>query len=270
MVDEELELANSARMYDYLLGGAQNFAADREAVHAALARFPSMARSAQANRAFLRRVVRYCYRELGIRQFLDLGSGVPTVGNVHEIAQALDPTGRVVYVDHEPVAVAHARRLLADTPGVEILQADLTDPAMVYASPEAAILDLTEPVAVLLLSVLHFVPEDRDPGGAIRAYLERLVPGSAVAISHISDDQPTEADAAPHREVARVFAQTASPAYLRDRTQIGALFAGHPLVAPGLVDANDWHPDPSRRFDAGAPAEHPDRCGYYAGLAVIG
>ena len=195
VVDEGIGLANSARMYDYLLGGAQNFAVDREAVHAALARFPHLARSAQANRAFLRRVVRYCLTELGITQFLDLGSGVPTVGNVHEVAHALDPTARLVYVDHEPVAVAVARRLLADTHTVAVLQADLTDPATVLASAEVAdTLDLTAPVAVLVLSVLRFVPDTANPAGAIATYLDALAPGSALALSHISDDQPTEAE----------------------------------------------------------------------------
>ena len=163
MDDDDADTPNAARMYDWYLGGAANFAVDREYAQRALDRFPHTARSAQANRSFLRRAVTWCV-EQGIDQFLDLGSGIPTVGNVHAVARALDPAVRVVYVDHEPVAAAHGRDLLAGTAGVAFAEADLCDPAAVLASPQVReTLDFRRPVAILLIAVLHFIADDEDP-----------------------------------------------------------------------------------------------------------
>jgi hypothetical protein len=276
--DPELgDVPNAARMYDYYLGGAANFAVDREFAQRALERFPHTAHSAQANRSFLRRAVRWCV-QAGIDQFLDLGSGVPTVGNVHEVARELDPAARVVYVDVEPVAVSHARALLGDTTGVAVAHADLRDPVAVLGSPQVREnLDLTRPVAMLLVAVLHFVADADDPAAIVAAYTAAAAPGSALVISHVSDDQPTEADAAPHRAVAEVYRNTTTPAYLRDRNQIRALFGEARLIDPGLVDATCWYPSPpGARSDEPSPrAEGPDhsnprRCGFYGGLAQIG
>lgn len=262
MVDDEVSVPNAARMYDWYLGGSQNFAVDRELGARVLERFPHAARCAQANRAFLRRAVRWCV-EQGITQFLDLGAGIPTVGNVHEVARALAPDAAVVYVDNEAVAAAHARELLDATEGVAVAQVDLCEPDTVLAS--AAVqdtLDLTRPIAVLFVAVFHFVGDDADPVGLVSRYREALAPGSVVVISHVSDDQPTEAEAAPHRAVAEVYRHTSTPAHLRDRQAIEALFAGAALVEPGLVDATAWRPD--------SAAGTVERCGFYAGLARIG
>lgn len=262
-IDGELELdrPNAARMYDYYLGGTQNFPLDREYAERALARFPHAARTAQANRAFLARAVRYCVTT-GIRQFLDLGSGIPTVGCVHQVAHRLDRHARIAYVDREPVAVAHSRMLLADAPCVTVTQADLRMPEQVLASTGVAdLLDFDQPIAVLLVAVLHFVGDADDPAGIVHGYRRVLAPHSALVLSHVSDDQPTEEQAAPHRAVAEVYQNTNTPAYLRDRGTIAGLFGDSRLIEPGLVDALHWRPDEAYGED--------DRCGFYAGVARL-
>lgn len=259
--DLGMDQPNAARMYDYYLGGAQNFALDREYANRALARFPHTARTARANRAFLARAVRYCL-QAGITQFLDLGSGIPTVGNVHEIAQPIEPTARVAYVDNEQIAVAHGRQLLADTAGATVTQADLLRPEQVLAADGVAgLLDFDQPVAILLVAVLHFVGDEAKPGEVVARYRAAVPPGSALVISHVSDDQPTEELAAPHRAVAEVYRHTSNPAYLRDRRSITALFGDATLVEPGLVDVLHWRPE--------RPQDPADHCGFYAGVARI-
>lgn len=257
-----LDRPNAARMYDYYLGGAQNFALDREYADRALARFPHAARTARANRAFLARAVRYCLRS-GIRQFLDLGSGIPTVGNVHEIAHPLAPESQVAYVDNEPVAVAHGRQLLAGVAGATVTHADLRHPERVLnADGVAGLLDLDRPVAVLLVAVLHFVADEDDPTGIVARYRDAVPGGSALVISHVSDDQPTEQLAVAQRRVAEVYRHTSTPAHLRDRRSIAGLFAGAKLVEPGLVDTLHWRPE--------RPQDPDDHCGFYAGVARTG
>lgn len=256
--EPDLNRPNAARMYDYYLGGAQNLRLDRDYAERALARFPHAARTAQANRQFLDRAVRFCL-DSGIRQFLDLGSGIPTVGNVHEIAHQHSPHARIAYVDHEPVAVAHARRLLRTTPGVTVTQADLRAPQEVLAAEAVAdLFDWQEPIAVLFVAVLHFVSDADDPAAILAAYRDAVPTGSALVLSHVSDDQPTEELAAPHRAVAEVYQHTTTPAYLRDRATIAALVGESSFVDPGLVDALHWRCDPA--------ADPHDRCGFYAGV----
>jgi hypothetical protein len=228
---------NAARMYDYFLGGSHNFAADRAAADGLLAVAPDARDNARQNRAFLRRAVGYLL-DRGVRQFLDLGSGIPTAGNVHEIAHARDPRARVVYVDVEPIAVRTSRRLLADTPNAEVVHADLREPTKVRE--QATLLDPAEPIAVLAVSVLHFVPEKDDPTGILGAYLKPLVDGSHLVLSHVV------VDTAPPPETGdglAVYARTATPVTLRDSAQVTAFFHGHPLVEPGLVPVSRWRAD---------------------------
>jgi SAM-dependent methyltransferase len=246
----DFDRPNAARMYDYLLGGAHNFAVDRELAERAIAGHPTLRYLAQANRGYLRRVVEWCLEE-GIDQFLDLGSGVPTVGNVHEIAQASVPGARVAYVDFEPVAVAHAAEIIGaldtatDTETVTVTRADLRLPDTVLTAPGVAeLLDFTRPVAVLAIAVLHFV--DDDLAGILAAYRDVLAPGSVIALSHSTDDSDDPAVAASVRAVAEAYRGSATPLILRDRAAIAAILGGLDVVAPGTVDIVDWpHPDPA-------------------------
>jgi hypothetical protein len=230
---------NAARMYDYFLGGSHNFAADRAAVEQIKAVMPFAAEVAHANRYFLGRAVRYCVKE-GIDQFLDLGSGIPTVGNVHEVARALDPAARVAYVDNEPVTVASAAALLDGDPLATITAADLREPDAVLDAPGVRdLLDLSRPVALLTVSVLQFVPDDADAIGLLERYRSRLVPGSVHVLSHVTGDHDTSAMTA----VEDVYRRTANPGLLRTREQIVALLSGLEIVEPGIVDATEWRPD---------------------------
>lgn len=239
----DFERANAARMYDYYLGGAHNFAVDRERAQQAIAAQPQAPYMARANRAFLGRVVRWSV-ERGVTQFLDLGSGVPTVGNVHEIAHQCDPGARVAYVDFEPVAVAHATeiigRLGVDT--VTVTRADARHPDAVLGAPGVAgLLDFDRPVALLAVSMLQFITDDVSE--LLAAYRVPMVPGSIVALSHISDDVPDPADAEQMRALCRAYEGSATPAILRDRSEILGALAGLDVVPPGLVDVTDW-PEP--------------------------
>jgi hypothetical protein len=231
-------------MYDYFLGGSHNFAADRELAEQALSVFPDAPYVVRANRAFLRRAVTMLCG-LGIDQFLDLGSGIPTVGNVHEVAHAANPAARIVYVDSDPVAAAHSAALLADEPLVHVLRADLRDPELVLREVAEADgqLDLSRPVAVLLVSVLPFIPDTDDPAGIVAAYRDGTVPGSYLAISHGTNDYQPEVVG----EVEGLYTRTTQPGVFRSREQILALMPGYELVPPGLVDAILWRPDPDEQ-----------------------
>jgi hypothetical protein len=237
----ETQRANPARMYDYYLGGAHNFAVDREAAERVLAAVPETRVFAWENRAFLRRAVRYLVAEAGITQFLDLGSGIPTVGNVHEIAQAIDPACRVVYVDHEPIAVAHARGLLRGNDHATVIGADLRHPEGVLGHPEVGrLLNFARPLAVLMLSVFPFIPDSDDPPGIIAAYRDACMPGSCLALSHSLTPEywPGDIDSA-----IQLYATSTHPLCLRTPAQVEALFAGYDLVPPGVVFTSAWHPD---------------------------
>ncbi|MGW2566432.1 SAM-dependent methyltransferase [Streptomyces sp. NPDC001537] len=233
--------ASVARVYDALLGGEHHFAIDREAVAAITAIEPQARTLARANRAFLGRAVRFLV-ESGVRQFIDLGSGIPTQGNVHEVAQAVSPGARVVYVDNDPVAVAHSTSLLADNPDADIVDADIRRPADILASPQVRkLIDFEQPVAVLMNAILHFVTAEEDPAGLVAAFRDVLPEGSFLAMSHgTHEDRPDTADA-----VRKLYKSRAtSPVTTRSHDEILELFTGFDLVEPGLVHLPLWRPDP--------------------------
>ena len=234
---------NVARIYDYLLGGSHNFAADRERADALIATGPSIVATARANRNFLRHAVERAM-DRGVRQFLDLGSGIPTVGNVHEVAHRRDPDVRVAYVDHEAVAVAHSAAILADVDQATITDADYRDPATVLVAPGVAgLLDLDRPVALLAVTALHFVHDEDDPTAMIKTYRRALASGSVLALSHGSDDYPEHpAFLAKHLAATRLYATTSNPIRLRSRAEILALMAAADFVPDrsGLVDIGHW------------------------------
>lgn len=242
MRDFDVTVPHSARVLDYFLGGKDNYAADREAGDRAIAAFPPLVNGVRANRAFLARAVRYLAGEAGIRQFLDVGTGIPTANNTHEIAQAVAPESRVVYADNDPVVLAHARALLTSTPegACDYLDTDLRDPEAILAGA-ARTLDFSKPVAVMLLSVMHFVTDDDQAAAIVDGLAGACPPGSALTISHpASDLGPEEV-----REVFRVLNASSSieQAVLRDRAQVERLFHGFDLVSPGLVNGWQWRPD---------------------------
>jgi hypothetical protein len=246
--DIDLERPSVARVYDYLLGGAHNFAADRAIAQKTMETMPDVRNVVLNHRAFLRRAVRYLLGR-GVRQFLDLGSGIPTVGNVHEIAQAVDPAARIVYVDLDPVAVAHSRSLLVGNDRVAVLQADVRDPAAVLASPEVTgLLDFDEPIAVLMIAVLHFVPDEENPAGIIGGYRDRLAPGSFLAISHAGYEVDEETDEL--RDVRKVYEQSVTRTTLRNSVEFTKLFEGFELVEPGVARLPAWHPESPDDLDA--------------------
>jgi len=259
----DIERPSVARMYDYFLGGSHNFAADRELAERARQVFPDAPYVVRANRAFLRRAVT-ALCGLGVDQFLDLGSGIPTVGNVHEVAHAADPWAQVVYVDSDPVAAAHATALLLGERQVGVLHADLRDPqAIVSAAAESGRIDFSRPVAVLLVSVLPFVPDEDDPAGIVAAYRDATAPGSYLAISHGTNDYQPKAVG----EVEDVYTGTNQPGVFRSRAQIQALMPGYELLPPGLVDAIHWRPDPE---EAGAHDPLEGDVARYSLLAAVG
>lgn len=227
-------LPNPARIYDYGLGGSHNFAGDREQFHKLLEVDPDARTVVRSNRGFLRRAVRFCL-EQGLSQFLDLGSGVPTVGNVHEAAHEMNPEARVVYVDNEPIAAAHTRRLLANQPNVGVVQEDLSDPAAVLNAPETVrLLDFSRPVGLVMASVLHWVGDDVDD--LLARYRDVLVPGSALVLSHLTDEDLPE----QMRKVEEIFDETSAPVTYRPRSRAGELFTGFDIVEPGVVYCSEW------------------------------
>ncbi|MEU7524271.1 SAM-dependent methyltransferase [Saccharothrix sp. NPDC042600] len=262
--DVDLTVPSAARAYDYFLGGAHNFAVDRDFADQVLRIAPSVPAVTRLNRSFLNRVVRYCLDE-GIRQFLDLGSGIPTVGNVHEVAQQVDPASRVVYVDYEPVAYAHARQLLAGNPFATIIQADIRRPEEILEHPETRrLIDFSQPVALLMVGVLLFISDDERPGELIATYRRRLAPGSLLAVSHIADER---AEPELRAEVARLVAAYAAAdehVHVRTHRQITDWFdEGLRWVEPGLVCLPDWRPDTT------AEQENPARVLGYGGVARV-
>ncbi|TQS41902.1 SAM-dependent methyltransferase [Cryptosporangium phraense] len=225
----------AARMYDYYLGGSHNFAADREAAAKVLEVMPDVPLMAQANRAFLHRSVRYLV-DAGIRQFIDLGSGIPTVGNVHEAA----PEASVVYVDLDPVAVAYSEAILAGTERAAIVHADVRRPEEVLSSPiTRRLLDFDRPIGLLTVAVLHFVAESDDPDGILRTFRDALPVGSAVSMAHVTfDGRPDEMD-----RLTEIYARSANPTTFRTKDRLERLLAGWDLVDPGLTWVIRWRPD---------------------------
>ena len=233
-------------MYDYYLGGSANVAVDRAAADELIRSLPDTVFTARANRSFLGRVVRFLAQQ-GIDQFLDLGSGIPTAGNVHEIAQAVNPEARVAYVDIEPVAVSYAQKLLRDEKQVTITKADIRQPSTVLAAPGVTdLLDFTRPVAVLAVFILHSMSDADRPLEFMAEYRAACVPGSYLAISHLS---PQTWDPQEITHSLQVYARTPTPVTYRDRAEILRFMTGYDLVEPGLVLLPDWRPDdpPSER-----------------------
>jgi trans-aconitate methyltransferase len=236
---------NPARIYDYLLGGSHNFAVDRDTAEQVMAAGLVTAAPAIANRSFLRRAVRFM-TEQGIDQFLDLGSGIPTVGNVHEIAQQANPNARVVYVDNEPVAVAHAKALLADDPNTAMVAADVRDVDAVLQHPDThALLDFRRPVGLLMVAVLHFVPDSDDPAGIVARYASAVPSGSCLAVSNYTKDGNDEAKTARVRKAMVPYERTTTAVYARTKDELRALLGGLEIVAPGIVWTPLWRPDNS-------------------------
>jgi SAM-dependent methyltransferase len=248
-----------ARIYDYWLGGSQNFAVDRQAGQRALSALPNLQDAIRANRAFLGRVVDHLAADLGVTQFLDLGSGVPTVGNVHEVARYVNPTAKVVYVDIDPVAIAHARALLADVDGVEAILADLRRPDSVLAHPLLReTLDLDAPIAILMYAVLHFIPDDQDPDAIVRAYTRAAAPGSYLALSHGAPD--TGGLLRQQDTMLNDYRQSTGVQFIkRDADQITTWLTGLEIQPPGLVTIDRWRPEPG--------LEKPDYVAMYGVLA---
>jgi SAM-dependent methyltransferase len=238
----DLSVPSVSRIYDYYLGGSHNFEVDREAARMALEIMPGLPKIMQANRAFMRRAVRYAV-EGGISQFLDIGSGIPTFGNVHEVAQTASPQARVVYVDNDPVAVAHSQAVLEGNDNAGIVAADLRKPHDIVNSPELTrLLDLDKPVALLLVAVLHFMVEEDDPWQAVAQLRDALAPGSLLVLTHASTEGSTVSSEVGDK-VEAVYRRASSPLVMRTRVQVERFFDGFEMVEPGLVAMPDWRPD---------------------------
>jgi hypothetical protein len=255
--DLNTNVAHTARVYDYWLGGKDNFPADQALAEAILEAVPIMRTMARANRAFLGRAVRHLAGEVGIRQFLDIGTGIPTAGNTHEVAQAAAPDSRVVYVDNDPIVLVHARALMTshEAGQTAFIAADLRQPEAILSDPTLrATLDLTQPVAVMLVAILMFLPDAEDPYGIVTRLLEPLPPGSHLVISH-----PT-ADFDPRAMAGAVAASKHSGIALvpRSRDQVAAFFEGLDLVEPGVVPLESWRPD--------SPSSSTDPLNLYGGV----
>ncbi|HKT03865.1 MAG TPA: SAM-dependent methyltransferase [Rugosimonospora sp.] len=236
----DLYKPSASRVYDYLLGGSHNFEVDRDVARQMLRLAPEAAQAAAANRHFMARAVRYLVDQ-GITQFLDIGSGIPTVGNVHEIAQRYAPDSRVVYVDIDPVAVMHSRHILDGDRRCAVIQGDLRDPrAILDDSLARDLLDFDRPVAVLLVAVLHFIHDHEDPAGIVRELRDSLSPGSHLVLSHAS--WPADATVAV-RQAQHTYDRMAAQLVLRTRDEVATLFDGFDLLEPGLVTVANWRPD---------------------------
>ncbi|MFG2334835.1 SAM-dependent methyltransferase [Streptomyces sp. NPDC048604] len=235
----DISVPSVSRMYDFYLGGSHNFEVDREAARKAMEFLPGLPKIMQANRAFMRRAVRYAIGE-GVTQFLDIGSGIPTFGNVHEVARQASPEARVVYVDHDPVAVAHSRAVLEGDERTAVVAADLRKPRDILNSPEVAgLLDLDRPVALLLVAVLHFLEDQDDPYGAVAELTAALAPGSLLVVTHASYEGIPVSEEQASGTVG-VYRETRNPLVMRSHEEIAAFFAGWELVEPGLVSMPRW------------------------------
>ncbi|MGW0629562.1 SAM-dependent methyltransferase [Streptomyces sp. NPDC002758] len=253
---------HTARMYDYYLGGKDNYPVDREAAEAVRSVLPHIKVTARSTREFMHRATRW-FTARGIRQFLDIGTGIPTEPNLHQVAQREAPEARVVYVDHDPIVLAHADALLRSTPEgrTEYLHGDVRAPRDIVGSEELTrTLDLSQPVALSMNALFHFVPDEDDPIGIIRELVEPLAPGSYVSLTHVTADFLDPEEAA---KAIDVYRKGGIPAQVRDRTEFEALFAGLELVDPGITPTYRWHPDgPPRQDETDATTS------MYAGVAL--
>jgi len=255
--DLDTSVPHIARVYDYWLGGKDNFAVDREAAEQVIAAYPGILRDVRAQRAFLSNAVSYLAGVAGIRQFLDIGTGIPTANNTHEVAQAVEPGCRVVYVDNDPMVLTHARALLVGvTAPTAYVDADLRDTGKVLAEA-AQLLDFSKPVAVMLISVLHLIPDEDDPHAIVTRLMDAVPSGSWLALSHPARDVHTQ----QVTEAASRFNQLArAKATLRTRAEILRFFDGLELLEPGLVQVHQWRPG------LAAPGHRQEAAGY-CGLA---
>ncbi|MEU9701533.1 SAM-dependent methyltransferase [Streptomyces sp. NPDC047981] len=256
----DISVPSVSRMYDFYLGGSHNFEVDREAARKAMEFMPGLPKIMQANRAFMRRAVRFAV-DNGVTQFLDIGSGIPTFGNVHEVAQAASPEARVVYVDHDPVAVAHSRAVLEGNDRAAVVAADLRKPREILNSPEVReLLDLERPVALLLVAVLHFLEDEDEPGAAVAELLAALAPGSLLVLTHASyEGIPLSQDEAAG--TVGVYKSIRNPLVMRSHGEISRFFEGCELIEPGLVSMPEWRPD--------SPVEDEDPFAF-SGFAGVG
>jgi hypothetical protein len=245
-------------MYDYMLGGGHNFAIDRQMVEQAQQIEPNARRLTLQNRAFLRRAVLFMMQQ-GIRQFLDLGSGIPTVGNVHEIAQAVDPQCRVVYVDIDPVAVAHSEMILVDNPNADIVHADVAQAEYVLNAPATTrLLDFTKPVGLLAVTIGHYISPENEPARMFATYRDALCPGSYFAISHVTNELN---DARADGLADMMRKAKSNNVFPRDHDEVLTFFDGYELLEPGLVTTSRWHPELPEEELGDARAD-----GIYAGM----
>jgi hypothetical protein len=251
-------IPNVARVYDYMLGGKDNFPADREAAERILVAFPEAREGIRKNRVFLRNVVEYLAGEAGIRQFLDIGAGLPTQQNVHQVAQAVAADARVVYVDYDPVVCVHGRVLLADTDAVAMVEADLRQPERILDDPATLrLIDFSQPVAVLLVAILHHLTDEEDPAGVVARLRDAVPSGSHVAISHGTWDINPQAAQRPAQRFAQT--RTAAPYVARKHAEIERFFDGLELLDPGLVQPPLWRPEGPVTVDL-------ERVSFYAGV----
>lgn len=262
-VDLRTDVPHSARMYDYYLGGKDNFAADREAAAKVLEIFPDVAPGARANRRFLGRAVRFA-AGLGIRQYLDIGTGIPAAENTHEVAQSVAPDSRVVYVDNDPIVLTHARALLAGTPEgrTAYLDADFRDDERILSAPATAALDFTQPVALLTVALLHFVPDEDDPGDVLERYKAVMPPGSVMIFSHATTDLVDDSEES--KAVVRAYTGAGVGLTPRSRDRITEFFTGWDLLDPGVVPVSQWRPDGNPHDSALAVSQ----AGAFGGVAI--
>jgi hypothetical protein len=234
-------VAHVARVYDYWLGGTAHYAADREAAEQAMAAYPDLALSVRANRAFLARTVRWLARDVGIRQFLDIGTGIPSADNTHEVAQSAAPESRVVYADHDPIVLAHARSLLSSTPegATDYLDADLREPGPLVDAA-ARTLDFRQPVAIILMAVLQHIPDEGNPRGIVAQLLAAVPSGSYLVVSHPASDIDAQSMAEMARRLNRLMTQSVT---LRSHPEVTRFFGGLDLAAPGVVRIPEWRPE---------------------------
>jgi SAM-dependent methyltransferase len=257
LADVDITRPSIARAYDYYLGGSHNFEIDREMAREAIRFMPELPEIMRAQRAFLKRAVRYL-AAAGIDQFLDVGSGIPTVGNVHEVAQSANPKARVAYVDIDPVAVAHSREILVGNDLAVALRGDMHRPDAIVNHPDVRrVIDFTRPVAVLIVGMIPFISDEADPAGIIAHFRNATVPGSYLVMSHASHDGQPEKT----RAVVELYRQRDNPMWFRPKAEIARMFAGLTPVEPGIVWYPQWRPDSPDDVD-----EHPERFSGYVGV----
>jgi hypothetical protein len=246
----DTSVAHIARVYDYWLGGKDNFAADRAAGDQAIKAFPNIPLSARANRAYQARVVRFLAGEVGIRQFLDIGTGIPTANHTHQVAQSVAPQSRVVYVDNDPIVLSHARALLASHPAgaTDYVDSDLRDPQKILDGAER-LLDFSRPTAVMLMAILQHIGDEHDPYAIVATLMDAVPPGSYLALSHPASDIDAEAMAKMAIVLNQMIAEKVT---FRDRAAVSGFFAGLEVVEPGLVQASKWRP--ASEIEAASPA----------------